>query len=445
MSGELPSSVPVADVGTKDAELATERIDELAPASGPGSPETNSTRGRDFMRDLLGSSFLLTVLALILAFVAGGILIAATDPTVQTDSTYFFGRPTDTLGAIWNAVSGAYTALFRGGVYDFTATNVGDGLISIFNSLGFATPLIVAGLGIAVGFRSGVFNIGGTGQVLAGATAAGWVGYSFSMPFPIHMIVAIIAGIVAGALWGGLVGALKALTGAHEVIVTIMLNYVAYYLLEFLLVNPILRKPGGNNPVSPAEKSSAIYFDIIGSHYALNFGFILTIAATIFCWWLLSRSSLGFKLRAVGENPRAARVAGIRINRMYVYVMVISGSLVGLAGVYQVLGQTTTGFTTSIDANIGFTAITVALLGRSKPWGVFAAGIVFGILQAGSYTMQADVGVNVNIVPVIQSVIVLFLAAPPIVRSIFRLPAPGARPRAKSKAVAPAAGTVAAK
>jgi simple sugar transport system permease protein len=137
-------------------------------------------------------------------------------------------------------------------------------------------------------------------------------------------------------------------------------------------------------------------------------------------------------LRAVGENPRAARVAGIHLNRMYIYVMVISGVLVGFAGVYQVLGQITTGFDRGIDANIGFTAITVALLGRSRPWGVFAAGILFGILQAGSYTMQADQGVNVNVLPVIQSVIVLFLAAPPLVRAIFRLPDPARRPRARA-------------
>jgi simple sugar transport system permease protein len=246
--------------------------------------------------------------------------------------------------------------------------------------------------------------------------------------------VAVLAGLAAGGLWAFIVGILKARTGAHEVIVTIMLNYIALYLIDYLLNSPVLRDPSSNAPVSPPEKSTAIFFPLLGSQYDLNFGFILVIAATIFCWWLLNRSSLGFKLRAVGENPRAARVAGIRINRMYVYVMVISGILVGFAGVYQVLGQITTGFDRGIDAGIGFTAITVALLGRSRPWGVFAAGILFGVLQAGSYTMQADQGVNVNVLPVIQSVIVLFLAAPPLVRAIFRLPTPTRR----AKLAAPA-------
>jgi ABC-type uncharacterized transport system permease subunit len=308
------------------------------------------------------------------------------------------------------------------------------------NSLGFATPLIAAGLGIAVGFRSGVFNIGGTGMILVAAACAGWVGFALTLPPGIHMIVAILAGLAGGGIWAFIVGILKARTGAHEVIVTIMLNYIALYLVDYLLNSPVLRDPSSNAPVSPSEKSTAVFFHILGPNYSLNFGFILSIAATIFCWWLLNRSSLGFKLRAVGENPRAARVAGIRINRMYVYVMVISGILVGFAGVYQVLGQITTGFDRNIDAGIGFTAITVALLGRSRPWGVFAAGILFGILQAGSYAMQADQGVNVNVLPVIQSVIVLFLAAPPLVRAIFRLPVPSRRPKlaapANSAAVA---------
>jgi simple sugar transport system permease protein len=241
--------------------------------------------------------------------------------------------------------------------------------------------------------------------------------------------VAVLAGLAGGGFWAFIVGILKARTGAHEVIVTIMLNYIALYLIDYLLNSPVLRDPSSNAPVSPSEKPTAVFFPILGPNYSLNFGFILAIVATIFCWWLLNRSSLGFKLRAVGENPRAARVAGIRINRMFVYVMVISGILVGFAGVYQVLGQITTGFDRNIDSNIGFTAITVALLGRSRPWGVFAAGILFGVLQAGSYAMQADQGVNVNVLPVIQSVIVLFLAAPPLVRAIFRLPTPSQRPR----------------
>jgi general nucleoside transport system permease protein len=422
MSAELPASVPVADTGTDKAVLTT-------GADGAEPHDTPPSRLNTALRDALGGSIVLTILAVFVSLVVGGILIASTNTDVQAAAGYFLARPGDTFAAIWNSVSGAYAAIFRGGVYDFTADNFGDGVTSLLNSLGFATPLIAAGLGIAVGFRSGVFNIGGTGMILVAAACAGWVGFALSLPPGIHMIVAILAGLAGGGIWAFIVGILKARTGAHEVIVTIMLNYIALYLVDYLLNSPVLRDPSSNAPVSPSEKSTAVFFHILGPNYSLNFGFILAIAATIFCWWLLNRSSLGFKLRAVGENPRAARVAGIRINRMYVYVMVISGILVGFAGVYQVLGQITTGFDRNIDAGIGFTAITVALLGRSRPWGVFAAGILFGILQAGSYAMQADQGVNVNVLPVIQSVIVLFLAAPPLVRAIFRLPVPSRRPK----------------
>jgi general nucleoside transport system permease protein len=430
VSGEVPSSVPAADAGLDSLTLAPDQI-----PGGPNTPVEPPSRTTLFVRDLLGGNVIVTILAVVIAFVVGGILIVATDPNVQGPAAYFFGRPSDTLSAIWHSVSNAYADLFRGGVYDFTSSSFADGIGSFLSSLGYATPLIVAGLGIAVGFRSGVFNIGGQGQVLAGAAAAGYVGFAWDLPPGLHIVVAVLAGILGGAVTGGIVGLLKARTGANEVIVTIMLNYIVFYLLDFLLHTSILRAPGSQNPQTPAEKDSAIYPGLFGSSYSVNIGFLITIVATIFCWWLLSRSSLGFKLRAVGENPRAARVAGIRINRMYIYVMVISGVLVGLAGVYQVLGQTTTGFGTDIDAGIGFNAITVTLLGRSRPWGVFAAGILFGVLQAGSYTMQAADNVNVNIVQIIQSVIVLFLAAPPLVRAIFRLPDPSAPPRRKRQKV----------
>ena len=171
-------------------------------------------------------------------------------------------------------------------------------------------------------------------------------------------------------------------------------------------------------------KETAIFPALLGPQFNLHFGFILVIIATVVVWWILSRSSLGFRFRAVGENPNAARVAGINVRSMYVYAMLISGALLGLAGVSQVLGTVTTGFTAGIDAGIGFDAITVALLGRSTPWGIFVAGILFGAFKAGGFSMQAAEGVPIEIVLVVQSLIVLFIAAPPLVRTIFRLPDP---------------------
>jgi ABC-type uncharacterized transport system permease subunit len=176
-------------------------------------------------------------------------------------------------------------------------------------------------------------------------------------------------------------------------------------------------------------KETAVFPHLLGPTYNLTLGFVFVIIATIYVWYLLSKSSLGFKFRAIGENPHAALVAGINVKNMYVYAMLISGALIGLAGANQVQGAITTGFGSGIDAGIGFDAITVALLGRSRPWGVFVAGILFGAFKAGGFTMQASQNVPIDIVLVVQSLIVLFIAAPPLVRAVFRLPTPALVPR----------------
>jgi ABC-type uncharacterized transport system permease subunit len=397
-----------------------------SPAPAGRTPEAGESRLNTALKEILSGSALLSVLAVILALVAGAILIALTDEDVQETAGYFFSRPSDMLMAIWQSVSGAYSSLFQGSIYNFRADDFARGIRPLTETLTFATPLIAAGLGVALSFRVGLFNIGGRGQMLVAAGAAGYVGFAFQFPFGIHLFLAVLAGVAAGALWGGIVGLLKARTGAHEVIVTIMLNYVAFYLIQYMLSTPgLLQAPGSSNPKSPAMEDTAVFPDLLGPGYNLHLGFIVVIAATVYVWYLLNRSSLGFQFRAVGENPSAALVAGINVMNIYFVAMLLSGGLVGLAGVSQVLGTVTTGFSDGIDASIGFDAITVALLGRSRPWGVFFAGILFGAFKAGGFAMQAAEGIPVDIILVVQSLIVLFIAAPPLVRSIFRLPAPG--------------------
>ncbi len=404
----------------------------LEPGQVPGqAPPPREERRRIDLADFLTGSFVLSVLAIVVALVVAAVLIAVTDADVQRTAGYFFARPTDLLGAVGAAVGGAYGAIIQGGLFNASAPNLAGALQPLLSSLGFATPLIAAGLGIAVGFRAGLFNIGGQGQILVGGAVAGWVGFALKLPFGVHLLLAVLGGLVGGAIWAGIVGVLKARTGAHEVIVTIMLNYVAIYGVLYLLRTPVLQAPGSNNPQSPAERATAVLPVLFGGN-GLTSGFLLAILATVATWYLLNRSSLGFKFRAVGENPAAARTAGIDVRRITILVMVVSGLLVGLAGAYQVLGQTTTGFTNDLDAGIGLNAITVALLGRSRPWGVFWSGILFGVFQAGGYTMQASQGIDIDIVQVVQSVIVLFIAAPPLIRAIFRLPAPGGRRRGAS-------------
>ncbi|WP_249028197.1 ABC transporter permease [Rathayibacter tritici] len=426
-----------AQLPAVDPDAETEKATGLEPGQKPGQEarlgpiESGASR---VLREILSGTALMSALAVLLSLIAGGVLIAATDKDVQAASGYFFARPLDTLQAIWQSVSGAYSSLFQGSVYNLRRDGFANGIKPLTDTLAFATPLIAGGLGVALAFRVGLFNIGGRGQMLIAAACAGWVGFSFDLPWGVHLLVTLAAGILGGALWGGLVGLLKARTGAHEVILTIMLNYVAFYLISYLLRTPgALQAPGSNNPKSPGMKETAVFPALLGPGYSLTLGFVFAVLATVFVWWLLNRSTIGFKFRAVGENPHAARVAGIDVKNSYVFAMLLSGGLLGLAGSAQVMGTVTTGFTSGIDAGIGFDAITVALLGRSRPWGVFFAGILFGAFKAGGYSMQAAEGVPIDVVLVVQSLIVLFIAAPPLVRAIFRLPTPGAAPTRRTR------------
>jgi simple sugar transport system permease protein len=402
-----------------DEDGAT-RPDSANTGQQPARSRPVEPRAAAVLRDITTGGAAITVLAIVVALVVGAVLIVLTDTPTLDALQYFFGRPSDTFRAIGAAVGGGYAALFRGGIYDYTQSTFTAGIAPLLHSLSFATPLIAAGIGIGIGFRAGVFNIGGQGQMLAGGALAGWIAYAIPMPAALHIPVAVIAALVGGAIAAGVAGVLKATTGAHEVIVTIMLNYVALYLLSYLLTN-VLKAPGSNNPITPPDLPTAIF---PGEVAGLNLGFGLVVILTLVASWLMNRSALGFQFRAVGANPSAARVAGISVRRVVVLTMLVSGAFVGFAGAYQVLGQTTTGFTSAFDAGVGFNAITVALLGRNRPWGIFWAGILFGVFQAGGYTMQASQGIDIDIILVLQSVIVLFIAAPPLVRAIFRLPAP---------------------
>ncbi|GAB2755051.1 hypothetical protein GCM10027020_04050 [Nocardioides salsibiostraticola] len=355
--------------------------------------------------------------------VVGSLMIMFTDEAVRDSSKYVFSRPQDFFQNSWNAIEGAYSALFRGSIYNTRANDSASAIRPLTETMKFAGPLITAGLGVGLAFRAGMFNIGGRGQMLLGGAAAGYVAINANLPGPLLLVAAVAAGMVAGAIWAGIVGLLKARTGAHEVIVTIMLNYVGFYLIFFALSRQgILQAPGSANPKSLPMPADAQLPKLAGDRYNLHFGFLLALVAVAVVWWLLNRSALGYRFRAVGENPHAARTAGIDVGRTYVMVMLIAGALVGLAGVNQVLGTVTSGVSVDLDAGIGFDAITVALLGRSRPLGILAAGLLFGAFKAGGFAMQASEGIPVDIVLVIQSLIVLFIAAPPLVQALFRLP-----------------------
>jgi general nucleoside transport system permease protein len=396
----------------------------------PGGPDT-------LLRKIFTGSGMVSVLAVLLALIIGGLLIASTDKQVATTSTYLFARPTDFLSAVWNAATRSYIALFQGSVFNPRGNSVAAQFAPFMETLTIATPLITAGLGVALAFRAGLFNIGAQGQIIVAGILAAWVGFALDLPMGLHLLLVLVAGIIGGALWGGLVGLLKARTGAHEVILTIMFNYIALYFLRYLLNIPAFQRPGESNPISPILDPTAVYPQIFGTQYRLHLGFLLAIAATVLVWWLLNRSTVGFEFRAVGANPKAAQTAGINVSRSTILVMALAGGLAGMSGVAQVAG-TEKVLTDGVAATYGFDAITVALLGRSTPWGTFAAGLLFGAFRAGAVQMQIQTGTPIDIVLVVQSLIVLFIAAPPLVRAVF-----GLNPRRRKPAKAAKSRTAA--
>lgn len=366
-----------------------------------------------------------TLLAFLTALIISSILIAVADPKTRTAMGYFFQYPWDTFTYGWAAIENTYRALFEGAIFNPTTARNGTAagyLNPISETLTYAAPLIAGGLGIALAFRAGLFNIGGQGQILAAAAAAGFVGFHWHMPVVIHLIAALIAGIVGGAVWGGIAGWLKARTGAHEVITTIMLNYIAIGLLNYLLQTKGFQDGSSGQSISYPIESNAQLPLLFGNPMRVNLGIILAVLAAFFVWWLMKHSRLGFRLRAVGANPLAARTAGMDVRGSYLTVMLLSGALLGLAGAFQILG-TNFAVTSDVDGGVGFDAITVALLGRANPWGTVAAGILFGALHAGSANMQQYT--PIDIVQIVQGLIVLFVAAPAAIRAIYRIKARG--------------------
>jgi ABC-type uncharacterized transport system permease subunit len=395
---------------------------------------------RELLRSISSANVTISVLAIVVSLLIGGVLIAFADEDVRAASSYFFARPTDLLAESVESVRAAYSALLRGSIVNWRADSLASAIRPLTNSMVFATPLILAGLGIAVAFRAGLFNIGAQGQIIVGAIVAAYLGFAFDLPPGLHLLVAVLGGALGGAIWGGIPGVLKARFGANEVIVTIMLNYIAIYLISYTLKQPTFN-PGRSGQRSPAVAEDATYPQLIpewlfGTSYRLHWGFVVALLAVAAVWWLLERSTVGFELRAAGANPHAARTAGMSVGAVTVVTMVIAGALSGLAATAQVNG-TEGSLTAGVAASYGFDAITVALLGRSRPLGTLVAGLLFGALKAGGFLMQAETQTPIDIILVVQSVIVLLIAAPPLIRAIFRLPDPG-RPRRATPATSTA-------
>jgi ABC-type uncharacterized transport system permease subunit len=357
-------------------------------------------------------------LAFFSALFVSGLLIVFSDPKVLK----LAHSPLKFIGGAFGAAGRAYLALFEGAIYDpnLAHPNFFNGFYPLSETLVSAAPLILTGLSVALAFRAGLFNIGAQGQFIFGAIGASVVGFKTTMPVGIHVIAAIVAAMVFAGIWGGFVGLLKARTGAHEVIVTIMLNYVAsYFLLWLLSTTPFLRK-GRQDPIAPPVKESARLPHLAGPNLRVNLGIIIALAAAAGVWWLLNRSTWGFRFRAVGANAAAAKTAGISVPMVTTMVMAIAGALAGLGGAVQILGSEYA-LTAGAGGSFGFDAITVALLGRANPIGTVFAALLFGGLRAGGLTMQANTDTPIDLILVIQALVVLFIAAPALVKAVFRI------------------------
>jgi simple sugar transport system permease protein len=346
--------------------------------------------GRTQFEDLV----VVPLFAVVVALVLGALTMLATGVDLPT-----IGR--------------SYVALLQGSVGSLNAVS---------ETLTAAIPLVLAGLGLALGFRTGLFNIGAEGQLLMGGLAAVIFGFTFAgLPFALLMPLSLLAGALTGALYAGIAGYLRAATGAHEVISTIMLNLISYRILDYMLSLDWVQREGRSDRVSrsvPPNAELPRLLDWLDPNLRVHAGVFVMLLAVGVVHWLLFRSKLGFEFRASGANPDAARYAGIRAALIIVLAMGVAGALAGLAGANQVLGvlgRATPGF----SAGLGFDAIAVALLGRSHPVGVLLAGLLFGALEAGGRQMQVDAGVSIDLIGIIQALIIVFIAAPLLVRAIF--------------------------
>lgn len=362
---------------------------------------------------------LLPLLAFIFAFFIGGVIIALTDSEVMAK----IKTPGAFITSFAAKIGNSYLAIFQGSIYDVNLArgeSFFKGFYPLSDTVVNATPLILAGLAVSLAFKSGLFNIGAQGQFIFGAIASSYVGFKFEFSPVIHVLLALIAGIIAAGIYGGFVGFLKAKTGAHEVIVTIMLNYVASFFLLWILKTKTFLRPGNINPIAPEVKASAELPLLLGKDLRIHLGIIIALVVAVFVWWLLNKSTLGFKFRAVGAGASAAKTAGISTSFVTFSTMFICGALAGLGGAVHVLG-TNHALGADIGGSYGFDAITVALLGRASVVGTVLAAFLFGALQTSGLNLLSVTGTPLEIVQVIQALIVLFIATPALIKFIFRI------------------------
>ena len=383
-----------------------------------------------FYEELSNSSLTIIVLSIISGFIMGGLLVIITSPEVYKafSSSFVSG-----LSASWKIVADTYSSLFLGAFGDpakiSAALQSGDSALILkaftpfLEGLVVTTPYLFTGVAVALGFRAGLFNIGAEGQVLVGGIAAGWAGWTFTGLSPwIHVPLAMLVGALAGGLWGFIPGLLKVRTGAHEVITTIMMNYIGYFLIYYLISAP-LRDPNEVTPKTPWILESAHLYRFFPNPIRFHLGFFIAIAVAILIWFILFKTTWGFELRSVGLNPNASKYAGMNITLVTVAAMSLSGAVAGMAGASELLGVSWRQ-SQALTTGYGFDSIALALLAQNHPLGVILTALLFGFLRSGSRVMQLRAGTPIYIINILQAFIILFIAAPAIIRTIYRLKEP---------------------
>jgi general nucleoside transport system permease protein len=368
------------------------------------------------------------ILAVITAFIVGSIFILITD-------FENLGRlGTDPVGAITGAlgtIGTAYYAMLVGALgdparigaalADPTPRALAAAIRPITETLVAATPLIFCGLAVAISFRSGVFNIGVEGQFVLGAFGATIAAIALKdQPMPVILLVSVAAGVLTGAAWGFIPGFLKARTGAHEVITTIMLNYVAAQIVLFGLRSDFLKKEGSPEPISKVLSDFVRIPPILDlPAIRLHWGFVVALLMAVVVSWFLFKTTKGYELRAAGFNLHAARYAGMSASGAIILAMTLSGGLAGLGGSMEVLG-TVPQMSNGISSGYGFNAIALALLAGNRPAGIVAASLLFGALRTGGGLMQVKTGIPLDLLFFIQALVIMFVAAPGLIRVLYR-------------------------
>jgi simple sugar transport system permease protein len=425
--------------------------DEINPAENPSSmtpapenpaPGNKKDAGKILMEELVPdrskqsrgkqifNAVLIPLLAILTGLIIGAIFIVLTSEEFYAALQVSIWQGLKTAVSIVATTYGAWLKGAFGNPASLIAYfQTGDKaellkfIYPISEGLVTATPYIFGGLSVALAFRAGMFNIGAEGQVFLGAIFSAYIGYSLTgVPAFLHIPLAFLAGALGGFLWGFIPGFLKARTGAHEVITTIMLNYVAFRLSDWLLNGP-MKRPGDANPVSPTIMDSAMFPRFFTDPVRFHLGFIVALAVAYLVYWFLWKTRWGFDFRVVGSNPNAARYSGMKVAIVMTLSMAFAGALAGMAGANEVLGINHN-LASAFSSGYGFDSIAIALLGNTHPFGVVLAALLFGFMRSGATSMMLATGIPIDIVSILQALILMFVAAPGIIRTIYRLKQP---------------------